>query len=258
MSLLNQFMRGETLMSAQYVLRGVRLYIWRCFSEDMRGTAFILTLQIALSATITLLMSRELQEIPLMGLKHVVNIYLLTFGVTLGFLSSVAASSIGSIFHSDRVSGFLEVLLSTPLSIGRYIAILTFSSIVYGLFGSFLSALAYTLSLSILHETIRVMLLNIWVYLTLLFMTMLTSLLNVVTFLIAARTSIDPSKLSMIPSLALFLGILLARGLGAEIFEDQFFYMLASVLASAIIALALILIAARKMRLSNISFSSPP
>lgn len=83
----------------------------------------------------------------------------------------------------------------------------------------------------------RTLLANMWTYVISLSLTVFTSLFTVVLSLIATKTSIDISRLSTIPSLAPFLFIVFARGLGLETLDDRYLYTVAALLSTLVIAL---------------------
>lgn len=191
-------------------------------------------------------------------LSYVANVYVLMLGFTLGFLSSVPASSIGSVLHSDRASRFLEVLLSTPTTVERYIAIVTTVSLVGGFISFSLVALVYTLSLGLAGSVAKAIMLSGWVYVVTLLVTVFTSLFNTVLFLVAMKVSIDLSRLSMIPSTVLFLFIIVSRNLGLEALDNRYLYVVVASLALAVLALgALTVVMTRRLKSGQLLFSIP-
>jgi len=134
----------------------------------------------------------------------------LTLGAIIGFLASVTASSTASVYHQDRVFHFIEVILSTPLTPRTYIDSITIASIINSIISYTAIALVYTaVSTSIVSITARQILFNHWIYIAALLTTILTSLLSIAVNMIATRLLIDPSRLAIVPSTAIFLTVIL-------------------------------------------------
>jgi len=206
-------------LSAMYVARCVALYIKRGFTEDKRSTAFSTALSAVLTIIIVANMAREVSAIPPQGITYVGNLYVLTLGATIGFLASVVASSTASVYHQDRVSHFIEVILSTPLTPKTYIDSITIASIINSVISYAAIALVYTaVSASIAGATARQILLNSWIYIAALLMALLTSLLSVAMNIVATR-------LSVVPSTAIFLTVVFVPNvLGIKALGCEYLY----------------------------------
>jgi len=115
---------------------------------------------VVLTAHVTLSISRKLQAIPVQELEHLSSLYTLVLGTTIGFLASVTAYTIDSVVHHDRASHFIEVLLSTPLTAGSYMASVVLASLIHGAIAYTIAASTYTLvALNLVAPTARTILL---------------------------------------------------------------------------------------------------
>jgi len=226
-------------LSMRYIARCIVLYIKRGFTEDKRSTVFSIALSIVLTIVVVANMAREISAIPPQGVAYVGNLYVLTLGATIGFLASVTTSSTASVYHQDRVSHFIEVILSTPLTPKTYIDSITIASIINSIISYTAIALVYTaVSTSIASTTARQILLNHWIYIVALLMTILTSLLSIAMNIIATRLSIDPSRLAILPSTAIFLtAILIPNILGIKTLANEHLYTFITTLGAACSAL---------------------
>jgi len=226
-------------LSMRYIARCIALYIRRGFIEDKRSTVFSMVFSILLTIVVVTNMAKEISAIPLQGIAYVGNLYVLTLGATIGFLASVTASSTASVYHQDRVSHFIEVILSTPLTPKTYIDSITIASIINSIISYTAIALAYTaISTSIASTTARQILFNHWIYIVALLMTILTSLLSIAMNIIAARLSIDPSRLAIVPSTAIFLtAILIPNILGIKTLANEHLYIFITALGATCLAL---------------------
>jgi len=226
-------------LSARYVARCVALYVKRGFTEDKRSTLFSMVLSAVLTIIIVANMAREASSIPPQGITYVGNLYVLTLGATIGFLASVVASSTASVYHQDRVSHFIEVILSTPLTPRTYIDSITVASVINSVISYAAIALVYTaISTSIAGATARQILLNSWIYIAALLMALLTSLLSVAMNIVATRLSVDPSRLSVVPSTAIFLTVVFVPNvLGIKALGGEYLYTFIAALGAACSAL---------------------
>ena len=181
------------MTSPSYLARCVKLYVKRGFNEDLRtDTANPPTLSGTHGA-------RNPQHIEKAtgntrtGAEHLSSLYTLVLGTTIGFLASVTAYTIDSVVHHDRASHFIEVLLSTPLTAGSYMASVVLASLIHGTIAYTIAASTYTLvALNLVAPTARTILLNSWIYTAALLMTILTSLASITVNFAATRLSMDP------------------------------------------------------------------
>ena len=227
--------------SAKYAARCAILYVKRGFSEDKRSTLFSIILSIVLTAAIVPRLAKGISAIPPQGLTYVGNLYALTFGATIGFLASVITSGMGSVLYHDKVSRFVEVILSTPLTPRTYIASITTASIIHSIASYAIVASVYTaVSATIVSDTAKQVLLNSWVYIIALLMAILTSLISVTVNLAAARLSVDPSRLATIPSMAIFLVVIFViSALGIKALSSEYLYAFTAALGMACLALVI-------------------
>ena len=227
--------------SAKHAARCAILYVKRGFSEDKRSTLFSIILSIVLTAAIVPRLAKGISAIPPQGLTYVGNLYALTFGATIGFLASVITSGMGSVLYHDKVSRFVEVILSTPLTPRTYIASITTASIIHSIASYAIVASVYTaVSATIASDTAKQVLLNSWVYIIALLMAILTSLISVTVNLVAARLSVDPSRLATIPSMAIFLVVIFViSSLGIKALSNEYLYAFTAALGMACLALVI-------------------
>jgi len=223
----------------RYAARCAILYVKRGFSEDKRSTLFSTILSIVLTAVIVSRLARDISAVPPQGLAYVGNLYALTFGATMGFLASVITSGMGSVLYHDKVSRFVEVILSTPLTPKTYIVSITIASVVHSIASYAVVALVYTVVVVTVVESVaRQVLVNIWVYIIALLMTVLTSLISVTVNLVATRLSIDPSRLAAVPSMAIFLAVVfVVSALGIKALSNEYLYAFTTALGIACTAL---------------------
>ncbi len=239
------------MVSAKYVARCVAVYVKRALGEDKRATLITTSLAVVLLPMTVSAFFKTLSRVPPSIAGLVGNAYAITFGCTMGFLASILASHIATVVRVDRVSRFIEVVLSTPLTPRGYAASIAAASTISGLAGFAVMAAVYTcVSLFAPTPIARSILLSASTYVIALLVAILTSLISVAISFLAPRVSIDPSRLSVLPSMAVFLAVVFVRSaLSINALSQQALYAFEGGLGAACAALAIaVSLIARRVR----------
>ncbi len=193
-----------------------RLYRWflkRLLIEDAHSLLLSILISILLLIFLSMQYVKTISRlIKFLGTAGVVSNVALGIGTLMGFLASVAVSTIASgMLFKDRSSKFIEIILAAPFSYREYLVSLTLSMISLGVIINIMMTIVYICAIVTFSYNLLTVMTNYLIYIVSLLITIITSLLIVIVNLallrIVRRLRIS-GLVSTLPSIIIYLAII--------------------------------------------------